>query len=361
MGAHDVAERDRTLKLDDPEALARLDAHGVAKTLLAFPAQCRTAAGLRPVPETSLARPRAVIVAGMGGSAAGGDLLATCAAERLDVPVLIHRGYGLPALAGPRDLVIVTSYSGETAEALSAFEAGLQRGAVVVVVTSGGRLGALASQRHLPRVEVPSGLMPRYALGYLFFSLLALLRAADLVPVKDQEVDEALDVLERLGREVGPDRPTSANEAKRLALAIEPRIPLIYGGPLTGTVAYRWKTDLEENAKTFAAAGALPEMNHNEIEACGGPSARQLHLVLLRDGAEAPEIARRFAILSELVGGAVGGTSEVWARGTSRLARLLSVLALGQWTSFYLAMLRGMDPWTVPLLEALKARLGRPG
>jgi glucose/mannose-6-phosphate isomerase len=360
MGARDVADRDRALKLDDPVTRARIDAHGVGKTLLGFSTQCRMAAGLRPVPDTPLARPRAVIVAGMGGSAAGGDLLATCAAERLDVPVIVHRGYGLPALVGPRDLVVVTSYSGETAEALSAFEAGLQRGAAVAVVTSGGRLGALARQRHLPRVEAPAGLMPRYALGHLFFSLLALLRAADLIPVKDAEVEEALGVLEQLGPDLGPDRPAAANQAKGLALALEDRIPLIYGGPLTGAVAYRWKTDLEENAKTFAAAGALPETNHNEIEACSGPSASRLHLVLLRDEGEPPEIARRFAVLGELVGGSLGGASQVWTRGTSSLARLLSVLAFGQWTSFYLALLRGVDPWSVPLLEALKAHLKRP-
>ncbi|HEY7647373.1 MAG TPA: bifunctional phosphoglucose/phosphomannose isomerase [Methylomirabilota bacterium] len=360
MGARDVADRDRTLKLDDRATRARIDVHGVAETLLGFARQCRMAASLRPVPDTPLTRPRAVVIAGMGGSAAGGDLLATCAAERLDIPVLVHRGYGLPALVGSRDLVIVTSYSGETAEALSAFEAALERGAAVAVVTSGGRLDALARQRQLPRVEVPTGLMPRYALGYLFFSLLALLRAADLVPVKDAEVEEALLVLEQLGPELGPDRPAAANEAKRLALALEDRMPVIYGGPLTAAVAYRWKTDLEENAKTFAAAGALPETNHNEIEACGGPSASRLHLVQLRDEGEPPDITRRFAVLGELVGGSLGGASQVWTRGTSSLARLLSVLALGQWTSFYLALLRGVDPWSVPLLEALKAHLGRP-
>jgi len=360
MGVTDVAHRDRALKLDDPARRARIDTHGVGDTLLGFSTQCRTASAFRPVPDTPVPRPRAVIIAGMGGSAAGGDLLASCAAERLDVPVLVHRGYGLPALVGSRDLVIVTSYSGETAEALSAFEVGLQRGAAVAVVTSGGRLGVGARQRHLPRVEIPMGLMPRYALGYLFFSLLALLRAADLVPVKDEEVEEALVVLDELGSDLGPDRPTAGNEAKRLALELEDHIPLIYGGPLTGAVAYRWKTDLAENAKTFAAAGALPETNHNEIEACSGPGASRLHLVMLRDEAEPPEIARRFAVLGELVGASLGGASQVWTRGTSTLARLMSALVLGQWTSFYLAVLRGVDPWSVPLLEALKVRLGQP-
>jgi glucose/mannose-6-phosphate isomerase len=345
------------LTLDDPAALAGIDAHNMRAVLAAFAAQCREAIGLPLSPPTALARPRAVVVAGMGGSAAGGDLLATCAAERLDIPILVHRGYGLPALVGPHDLVVVSSYSGETAEALSAAETALARRCPVVAITAGGRLGVLTRRSGLPTIRVPGHLIPRLALGYLFFGMLTALRAADLTVAKGSEVDEALGILDMLGAEVGPDRPATGNEAKRLALSVGARLPVIYGGPATGAVAYRWKTDLEENAKAFAAAGTVPEMNHNEIEAWHGPLARQMHLVLLRDRAESPEIGRRFALLKELIGGAVGGTSEAWARGTGSLARLLSLVALGQWTSYYLAMLRGVDPWLVPTLDALKARM----
>ncbi|MGH7324296.1 MAG: bifunctional phosphoglucose/phosphomannose isomerase [Candidatus Rokuibacteriota bacterium] len=361
MGTDDSAERDHAVRLDDPAVLARIDAHNTRAVLARFPAQCREGRALRLRPDIALPRPRAVIVAGMGGSAAGGDLLAACAADRLDVPILVHRGYDLPALAGERDLVVVLSYSGETAEAVSAAEAALRRRCTVVFITAGGRLAALAHDRGLPRVALPEGLMPRLALGYLFFGLLAVLRAADLAVAKDSEIDEALGVLEAVTEAMGPANPAVSNEAKRLALAIGDRLPVIYGGPITGPVAYRWKTDLEENAKTFAAAGTLPEMNHNEIEAWGGPIAREMHLVLLRDPEEAPEMARRFVLLRELIGGSVGGISEAWAQGQGCLARVLSLAALGQWTSFYLAILRGVDPWVVPRLEALKARLGGPG
>ena len=123
-------------------------------------------------------------------------------------------------------------------------------------------------------------------------------------------------------------RSSRSASAKRLAVAIGPRVPVVYGGPDTGPVAYRWKTDVEENAKTFALAGAVPEMNHNEIEAWRAPGARGLHLVLLRDRDEPPEIAARFAILRDMVGEAAGGVSESWARGTGRLARLLSLVYL---------------------------------
>lgn len=347
------------MTLDDTAAIARVDGHRARDVLAAFPAQCREAARFRPAPPVAMPRPRAVIVAGMGGSAASGDLLAACAGERLDVPVLVHRGYGLPALAGERDLVIATSYSGDTAEAVSAAETALTRGATLVAVTSGGALAALAAARGLARVALPPSLMPRLALGYLFFPLLEVLRSVDLTVAKESEVDEALAVVARLAHELGAERPLATNEAKRLAVAIADRLPVVYGGPVTGAVAYRWKTDFEENAKTFAAAGTLPEMNHNEIEAWRGPQGRRLHLILLRDRDEPSEIARRFALVQELVGGTAGGVSESWTPGGGCLARLLGLAYVGQWVSYYLAILRGVDPWSVPTLDALKGRMRR--
>src|SRR5262249_59149567 len=162
----------------------------------------RAAAELGPAPAVTISRPRLVIVAGMGGSAASGDFLAGCAAERLDVPVLVHRGYDLPAMAGERDLVIASSYSGDTVESLSAAHAALSRGCSLVAVTSGGRLAALARERGVPRVTLPAGLMPRMALGYLFFPLLGILKSADLHVVKGAEIDEAFSVIEAMAAEL---------------------------------------------------------------------------------------------------------------------------------------------------------------
>jgi glucose/mannose-6-phosphate isomerase len=343
--------------LDDLAAVKRLDPHAARDALAGFPAQCRAAARLAPAPPLALSPPRAVVVAGMGGSAAGGDIVAACAAERLAVPVLVHRGYGLPAVAGEGALVIASSYSGETAEVLSAVATALERGAALAAITAGGALAALAERRGIPRVTLPAGLMPRMALGYLALPGLGLLRAAGLPAAEAGEVAEALDVVQALGAELGPERPVEANEAKRLALAIGDRLAAVYGGPLTGGVAYRWKTDIAENAKAFALAGAVPEMNHNEIEAWRRPGAPPLHLVLLRDAGEAPEVAARFAILRDLIAPAAEGVSEVWTRGRGRLGRLLSLAYLGQWTSYYCALLRGVDPWTVPILDEMKRRM----
>lgn len=348
--------RDASL-LDDLDAIDRLDPHGARETLRRFPDQCREGLGLRPTPPVRLAPPRLVVVAGVGGSAAGGDLLGSCLADRLTVPVLTHRGYGLPGLVGPETLVIAASYSGETAEAISAFETAMKTGAATLALTNGGRLAALAARHGVPVVTLPPGLMPRMALGYLFFPLLAIVEAAGLPTVPAEDVAEALDVVTALSVELGPARPTEQNEAKRLALAVGDRMPIVYGGQVTGCVAYRWKTDVEENAKRFAVAGVLPEMNHNEVEAWRAPDADRLQAIFLRDRGEHPDIARRFAALQTMIAPVAGGISEVWSRGGGRLARLLSLIYLGQWTSYYVALLHGVDPWPVPMLDEIKRRL----
>jgi glucose/mannose-6-phosphate isomerase len=345
------------VNLDDPRAIQRIDSHRVAEILTAFPAQCREAQALRCEPPIPHSRPSAIIVAGMGGSAAGADLVAACGVEQVDVPILVHRGYGLPAAAGKHALVVAVSYSGETAEVLSAADTALARGAPVAVLGAGGRLVELATSRRLPHVRLPGGLMPRLALGYLFFGLARVLIDADVPVVTDPELAAAVTRLEPLARELGPASATAQNEAKRLALAIGDRLPAIYGGPATGAVAYRWKTDLEEYAKLLALAGTVPEMNHNEIEAWRGPAARSRHLVFLREEGEPSEITRRFGVLHDLIGPAAGGVSEVWARGAGRAARLLALAYVGMWVSYYAALARGVDPWPVPLLDELKRRL----
>ena len=348
------------MRLDDLSTLQHIDRHDTRRVLAEFPAQCRRARELRASPAIAVDRPRLVVMAGMGGSAAGAELLAASAAQTVDVPVVVHRGYGLPAAAGRGALVIASSYSGDTAEVLSAVEVALTRQVPAVVITSGGALARLAGEHGLPRVMLPSGLMPRMALGYLVFPALGALADGGVAVATDDEIDEALQVVADQAADLLPEVATDKNEGKRLALAIDGRLPAVYGGPLTAPVAYRWKTDLEENAKRLAVAGAVPEMNHNEIEIWRAPGAHELHAVLLREDGEPPEIARRFTLMHELLGPTAGGVSEAWARGRGRLARLLSLLYLGQWVSYYAAILRDTDPWPVPMLTELKQRLATP-
>jgi len=348
------------MTLDDPGLFERTDAHRARDVLMAFPEQCRAALTLHAVPAISLPRPNLVVLVGMGGSAAGAELIAGCAAERLDVPIVIHRGYGLPPTAGKDTLVVASSYSGDTAEVLSAAEAALERAVPLVALTAGGRLEALASARGRPRVKLPDGLMPRMALGYLFFPALRILGDVGLEIATAAEIAEALEVVTALATELGPARPVAQNQAKQLALAIGACLPAFYGGPSTGGVAYRWKTEVEENAKRFAIAGAIPEMNHNEIEAWRAPAAAAMHAVFLRDRDESAEIERRFAVMRELITAADGEVSECSTRGAGRAARLLGLAYLGAWTSYYVAVGAGTDPWPIPVLDEMKRRLRAP-
>ena len=151
------------MTLDDPGALARLDPHGVRRVLAEFPAQCRRARTLVAEPAPAASRPSLVVLAGMGGSAAGGDVLAACGSAGGDVPIVVHRDYGLPASVGRGALVIASSYSGQTEETLSAAQTAVARKVPVVAITSGGPLAALADAHGLTRVLLPAGLMPRMA------------------------------------------------------------------------------------------------------------------------------------------------------------------------------------------------------
>ena len=333
-----------------------LDPRGAARILAEFPSQCRQALALSASPPLSRASLRHVVVAGMGGSAVCGDLVSALASDRLPVPVTVWRGYGAPASVGPGTLVVAVSYSGATEETISTLEAALGRGATAAVLTSGGALAALAQERGLPLVRLPAGLLPRLALGYLFFPLLGLLESAGLLLAQAPERDEALRELELMGKELGPERADADNEAKRLALALRGRIPVIYGSGLTAVAAYRWKTEVEEIAKLLAFHGYIPEADHNEIEGWRDPLAAGFHAVFLRDP-EDDAIAIRARLTGELIRARAGGVTEVWPRGRGRLARLLSLIYLGDWVSYYLALLRGVDPWPVPAIEEVKRRL----
>ncbi len=341
----------------DPESLGGFDPHHAGRLLAEFPSQCRRALTLTLSPPLPRLVPCHVVVAGMGGSAVAGDLVWALAIDRVPVPVTVWRGYGAPAFVGPESLVVATSYSGDTEEAVLALEAALRRGARAAVLTSGGTLAELARQRALPLVRLPTGLMPRLALGYLVFPLLWILESVGLPLARGPERDEALRVLEVMGDALGPRSAEAENEAKRLAKILRGRIPLIYGNVRTEVAAYRWKTAIEENAKLLAFHGRLPEADHNEIEGWRDPLASGFHAVFLRDP-EADEVGiRRVQVTQELIRAQAGGISEVWPQGEGRLARLLSLIYLGDWVSYYLALLRGVDPWPVPTLEEVKRRL----
>ncbi len=343
-------------RLDAPATYAAGDPHGFGELLRGFADQvadaARVAEGLR-LPD---APPGAVIVAGMGGSAIAGDFLQTLCHDRAPFPVQVVRGYDLPAWVGPDALVVVSSYSGNTEETLAACAAARARGARLLAVTAGGELGARARREGLPCVRLPGGLPPRGALGYLLIPLLVLLDRVGGGLGGVEEREEAVALLKAFGAELAPEAPSARNAAKELAAWFEGRIPVVYGTELTAPVAYRWRTQLEENAKVVALSGALPEIDHNALEAWAAMPDGPWAVLFLRDGAEHPRVARRL-VATRAIAEARVPAREARARGSGRLARLLSLVHLGDWVSYYLALLRGVDPWTVATLEGFKQRM----
>lgn len=347
--------------LADPAAVDRSDILG---TVLALPDQLRDARdGSRgALDDAELpGNLRAVLVGGMGGSAMAGEIAAAWAGASSSVPIAVQRGYHVPAWVGEGVLVPALSYSGNTEETLAMAKEALDRGATVVAVTSGGRLQRLAEAAGAPVVHVPPGFQPRAAVGHLLVGAARALEAAGLVDV-DAGVDEALAVLETRRAILGPEVPAGENEAKAVALALEGSRPVIYGSGLLAPAARRFAGEIDEMAKTLAFFSELPEMNHNEIVGWSGDDdAEGYSAVFLRHDGEHPQVSRRFDFLSSFLAGRGVTVVQLEAEGKGPLARLLSSIYVGDTASVYLAVLRGVDPTPVTVIEDLKENLAASG
>jgi glucose/mannose-6-phosphate isomerase len=308
------------------------------------------------------ARPDGVAVCGMGGSAIGGELvLAT--AGRLDVPAAVVRGYELPAWVRPTTLVVAVSYSGETEETLACAEEALSRGCRPVCVATGGRLAALAVAHGAPTVPVPAGLQPRAALGVLATPVAAALVQAGLCADLRADVGEAAALLDELASDLDPAVPEEANGAKALARRLAGRLVLVCGAGVTAPAARRWKTQVNENAKAPAFWAELPELDHNEIEGWSSVPAlaAATQVVLLEDPGWPAALARRAQLTAAGLGAHGAGVERLTARGSAPLARAASLIGLGDWVSYYLALLYGVDPTPVTAIESFKRRLAAEG
>jgi glucose/mannose-6-phosphate isomerase len=347
------------LSLDDVSRHRTADPAGMLQVALDMHRQVREAwllgcaAPLPPLP----AAPAHLVVAGMGGSAIGGDLLAAALEPRLPLPLVVVRDSRLPSYVGPRSVVIATSYSGETEETLAAADQAIRAGATLLAITSGGRLAGIAGDRV---VRIPGGLAPRAALGYLMIPALAALDRWGLSGPCAGEVEEAAAVLREVASEVGPQVPTARNTAKSLAGRLAGCVPAVYAGsPEVEAAARRWKCQFNENSKTFAAWNTFPELTHNEVVGWSGPPEvlGRVAVVVLFGGEEAERAVRRIRTACDLAFRKAAGVHEIRARGEGRLSRLLSLVLVGDVTSIYLAYLRGVDPTPVDAIDAVKSRM----
>jgi glucose/mannose-6-phosphate isomerase len=375
--AGDLAGLDAELasdRLDDAELVEATDPGGMLRQVASSAAQVRSAlracseADLSPV--TDPGRPRAIVVAGMGGSGIAGDVLAAICGTGHSMQVITSHGYELPGWVGAADLVIAVSCSGSTEETLAVATEAVRRGSNLVGVgAAGSPLQAIATQARAPFVPVVSAGMPRSTLWGLSIPLIAIAERAGVLDVGEDVYEATAAALEQIAFQCRPTSESFVNPGKSLALDLFGTLPMIWGtSPLSAVAAKRFAAQLNENAKYPAVAGELPEANHNQVVAFDGPfapgatrldaeSGYPLRLILLSDPAAHPQVARRQAASAELATDRGIRVSELAMEGDHPLPRFASVVQLIDYATVYLGIASGVDPTPIDIIQELKEQI----
>ncbi|PKB75082.1 MAG: bifunctional phosphoglucose/phosphomannose isomerase [SAR202 cluster bacterium MP-SAtl-SRR3965592-G2] len=348
-------------KLDDQNIYAALDPSRLGERIAALPGQCGEAwqqisqAELPGFPQPQ----NQVVICGMGGSAIAGDLAADLAQAQGGLPITVVRDFRLPFKPDNRTLVIACSYSGETLETMSLFQEAVKARSAVVAITSGGTLAGLATESGAPVLPVATKGEPRNAVGYNLMLLLGLLNRLGLVETRESDVQSAIEAARQHVARIEPDRPAESNTAKQIALELHGKVPLIYGGGIFRGMARRWKTQFNENAKVWAFFEAIPELLHNSVEAYPdwAESGIPLTALVLQPNTAPEESSGHYEVLAELLRRHTVPHRVLMGGDGSQLVQLLNMLVLGDYVSYYLAMLKGVDPSETPSLQEAKRLL----
>ena len=372
--------------LDDPERINAADPGGMLVDVASSGAQVRSARNRLLEADAPLlvqlaadARPRAVVVAGVGGSGVVGAVLAAMAQPSSPIPVIAHNGYTLPAWIGPLDVVIAVSCSGRTEETLTAGAEAARRGTRLVAIgAAGSPLASLAAQAGAPFFAVEAGRRsPRASFWSLLVPALAVVDALGLLATSPGIFASVADRLDALATEFGPRVRIAENQAKVVALSLAGTLPVVWGSSeLAGVAAYRFTCQLAENAKYPSLAGTLPESDHNQIVFFDGPLAAatestdlfrdrvdeplgslRIKLVLLRDTFEDPRVARHRVVSRDVAEQRGISVVELGAEGEHAMERLASLVILGDYVSVYTALYLGQDPSPIGPIDELKARI----
>jgi glucose/mannose-6-phosphate isomerase len=351
------------MNLDDLARFRELDTQNMRAHLDSLPSQLEAAFAhgqTLPLP-ASFKRADRIVIAGMGTSAQAGEMLAALVADTCNVPIIVNRGYDLPAYAdGQRTLVIGVSHSGTDEESLAALELADNRGTQIVAITTGGAMAEHMARAGAPAWTYQSDAPARAALGWTFGLLLALINRLGLVRDLSGDVAEAVEVMRGRIPILGIDGPVVKNPAKRLAGQLIGRVPIIHGAGIMVPVARRWKTQLNENAKTVAQWEEMPEMDHNTVQGTEFPPPLMTKVAVIFLSAPQPEgsrLAARLKVTQTIYLQQGLAPDTIKARGSSPLAQMMSNVQFGDYVSYYTAMAYGVDPTPVPCIADLKDKL----
>jgi glucose/mannose-6-phosphate isomerase len=349
--------------LDDTSYLRDVDPADMAGRISELPKQCREAM----VVADQCALPGeygvcdAIVVLGLGGSAIGADLVKTLVEDECRVPIFVNRQYDLPAFVDERTLVFASSYSGNTEEVLSAFRRAVDRRARTLAITTGGELARICRDQNLPLITFDYESQPRAALGYSLVILLQVLQRLNYVRDMRADLQAAVVAMEALQAEIGIQVPEEQNPAKQLARRLGGTLPVIYAAGHLSQVARRWKCQFNENSKGWAVWEVLPELNHNAVVGYEFPGVMSPigRVVMLSSDLYPPRLRLRMEVTGEILTDKGIPHETVIVQGSSTLAQVMWSIHLGDYASYYLAALRGVDPSPVKTIAYLKERLAQ--
>jgi glucose/mannose-6-phosphate isomerase len=348
--------------LDVEATYTRLDPTGLRNRQMALPSHCREAwqqaKGLSTSVEWSTINK--VVIGGMGGSAIAGDLVADLVALQQTVPVLVVRDSSLPFHLDHKSLFIGCSHSGSTEETLSLFRQALQQNAQVLAMAGGGVLLAEAASAGIPSLTINAPGEPRSAVGYNLMLLLGALNNCGIAKTDQAEVETAIAALQAQVSQLSEGVPAEGNLAKQIAQKLTGKLVLVYGGGLFTGMARRWKTQLNENAKAWAFFETLPELLHNSVESFSTTpkGSQDKYVLVLKPNTENKDLESRYRVIAELLKQKEIPHSIVDGGQAPPLSQMLNILILGDYVSYYLAMLRGVDPSPIPAINLGKELLG---
>ncbi|NQW24518.1 MAG: bifunctional phosphoglucose/phosphomannose isomerase [SAR202 cluster bacterium] len=356
--------------LDEPTTFETLDPSGLHLRLQGLPAQCDSAwrAAKQAEFPVEWRQCTEVVVTGMGGSAIAGNLAADLVDRRSKTPIRVVRDFNIPGISAAQtppsgQLIIVCSFSGETEETISMFNQAQETGIAMAAITGGGTLGRRAAAAGIPAMTVDSPGEPRSAVGYNLMLLAALLDRIGVISVSDQDVAEAVEAAATMVSQVGIDVPEDKNPAKSLARQLFGGLTLVYGGGVLSGMALRWKSQFNENGKSWAFAELVPELFHNSVESFpGGPEIRQrTTALLLKPNHIGPELALRYSVLSDMLDqSGIANRTFTGVQGRP-LTQSLPMIVLGDYISYYLGLLNGVNPSETPSINLAKGRMSASG
>jgi glucose/mannose-6-phosphate isomerase len=342
------------LVLDDLKYIAKVDKSDALGFAGKQPEQLKYSFGVK-LPKAG--EIKNIVFTGMGGSSLVAELVNTW--PKLNIPFVISKGYQLPNWVDESTLVIAASYSGNTEETLEALDEAVSKSAQIAVITHGGKLLERAGSEGLTCAKLPECPQPRTGIFYAYRAVVEIFVAAGLLLGSEiKSLENVVQNLESVCLDWATDRPESQNYAKQLAKLMCGKTPIIYGGPLTYPAAYKWKIDVNENAKNTAWANQYPEFNHNEFLGWSShPVEKPFAVIDLISSFEKPRILERFKLSDRMLSGKRPKSIEIEAKGDSVLEQLLYLVLLGDFATTYLAVLNNVDPTPVELVEKFKKEL----